>query len=136
MPTCRYSVSVFINYCIIILLWDWFTERDYRLFCIAIAQRFVPRAKGEEEGEDVFRFFFTKSSPQLTFRAFTNLVEEEKERIRLEILAIQDRSLVVFKSMPSKLMLVTRYITVFNETVIYKVFFSVRMLHVLFIKLL
>uniref|UniRef100_A0A1B6CIR2 ABC1 atypical kinase-like domain-containing protein n=1 Tax=Clastoptera arizonana TaxID=38151 RepID=A0A1B6CIR2_9HEMI len=85
-------------------------ERDYRLFCIAIAQRYISSPPGSEEKNDVFQLFFTSKGPQMTSRVFKNLSGDEKEQIRLKIIAIHDRSIAVFKAIPSKLMLITRNI--------------------------
>uniref|UniRef100_A0A1B6IZK7 ABC1 atypical kinase-like domain-containing protein n=1 Tax=Homalodisca liturata TaxID=320908 RepID=A0A1B6IZK7_9HEMI len=87
-------------------------EKDYRLFCIAVVQRYVPRDKNEQ-GQDIFSLFFTPKGMRLTNKVFQGLTEEEKEHLRLQIIAIHDRSIEVFKAIPSKLMLVTRYLLVF-----------------------
>lgn len=87
------------------------TEKDYRLFCMALVQRYVAREK-DDQSQDVFRMFFTSKGMRLTANVFKGLTEEEKERLRLEIMAIHDRTIEVFKSIPSKLMLVTRYLLV------------------------
>lgn len=84
------------------------TEKDYRLFCTALVQRYVARDK-TEQGQDVLEKFFTPKGMKLTSNVFKGLSEEEKEHLRLEIMAIHDRTLEVFKAIPSKLMLVTRY---------------------------
>lgn len=86
------------------------TEKDYRLFCMALVQRYVAREKADQS-QDVFRMFFTSKGMRLA-NVFKGLTEEEKERLRLEIMAIHDRTIEVFKSIPSKLMLVTRYLLV------------------------
>lgn len=84
-------------------------EQDYRLFCIAVVQRYVAR-DSNDQGQDVFGLFFTPKGMRLTADVFKGLSEEEKERLRLEIMAVHDRTLEVFRAIPSKLMLVTRYL--------------------------
>lgn len=72
-------------------------------------QRFVPKDE-KEEGRDIFSFFFTPKGMRLTSNVFKGLSEEEKARLRLEIMAIHDQTIAVFKAIPSKLMLVTRFV--------------------------
>ncbi|XP_054276944.1 uncharacterized aarF domain-containing protein kinase 5-like isoform X1 [Macrosteles quadrilineatus] len=84
-------------------------DDNYRLFCTALVQRFVARDKNEK-GEDILDLFFSPKGIRLTAKVFRGLPEEEKERLRIEIMAIHDRSIEIFKAIPSKLMLVTRNI--------------------------
>ncbi|XP_042885871.1 uncharacterized aarF domain-containing protein kinase 5-like isoform X2 [Penaeus japonicus] len=80
---------------------------DYRLFCIALAQRYVPPPKGLIS--DVFDLFFDEKGPKFISHAdFNKLPEEEKKKMRREIMDIHDRMLEVFKSIPSDLMLIFR----------------------------
>nr|CAD7595381.1 unnamed protein product [Timema genevievae] len=78
---------------------------DYRLFCIAIAQRYVPSARTEN---DAFEKFYTKKGPDFSSAKFNKFSKEDKEIIRQQIGDIHDRLLVILKSMPTKLMLITR----------------------------
>lgn len=86
---------------------DLFSALDYRLFCIALAQRYVPPPKGLIS--DVFDLFFDEKGPKFISHAdFNKLPEEEKKKMRREIMDIHDRMLEVFKSIPSDLMLIFR----------------------------
>nr|CAD7429250.1 unnamed protein product [Timema monikensis] len=77
---------------------------DYRLFCIAIAQRYVPSVRTEN---DAFKKFYTKKGPDFSSAKFNKFSKEDKEIIRQQIGDIHDRLLVILKSMPTKLMLIT-----------------------------
>ncbi|XP_037798397.1 uncharacterized aarF domain-containing protein kinase 5-like isoform X6 [Penaeus monodon] len=80
---------------------------EYRLFCIALAQRYVPPPKGLIS--DVFDLFFDEKGPKFMSHAdFNKLPDDEKKKIRREIMDIHDRMLEVFKSIPSDLMLIFR----------------------------
>ncbi|XP_067015790.2 uncharacterized aarF domain-containing protein kinase 5 isoform X1 [Anabrus simplex] len=81
---------------------------DYRLFCIAVAQRFIPCADKNEK--DIFSLFFGKKGPRFTAASIKKLPKEERDQIRREIMAIHDRSLEVFRHIPAKLFLVLRNI--------------------------
>lgn len=81
-------------------------EVDYRLFCIALGQRYIPAPSGSESDSDVVRYFFARQkhgSPK-------KLSRQERAKINLEIMALRDRCLTIFRQIPGKLMLVTRNI--------------------------
>ncbi|XP_075230033.1 putative aarF domain-containing protein kinase 5 isoform X3 [Lycorma delicatula] len=80
-------------------------ESDYRLFCIALVQRYIPDPK--QKGPDAFKLFFAKRGPA---RAMQALPKKEKEMLHQNMVDIHERMLVVFRAIPSKLMLVTRNI--------------------------
>ncbi|RZF48017.1 hypothetical protein LSTR_LSTR002083 [Laodelphax striatellus] len=80
-------------------------ECDYRLFCVALVQRYIPDPN--EQGKDIFKLVFKHRGGAGLFRGRS---EAEKESIRQQIMDMHDRMLVVFRAMPSKLMLVTRNI--------------------------
>nr|CAD7460931.1 unnamed protein product [Timema tahoe] len=68
---------------------------DYRLFCIAIAQRYVPSARTEN---DAFEKFYTKKGPDFSSAKFNKFSKEDKEIIRQQIGDIHDRLLVILKN--------------------------------------
>ncbi|XP_071552103.1 uncharacterized aarF domain-containing protein kinase 5 isoform X1 [Panulirus ornatus] len=83
------------------------TASNYRLFCIALAQRYVPPPEGIVH--DLFDLFFDDKGPKFISHAdFKKLPEEEKKKLRREIMDIHDRVLDVFKAVPSSLMLIFR----------------------------
>ncbi|KAK4310372.1 hypothetical protein Pmani_018065 [Petrolisthes manimaculis] len=83
---------------------------EYRLFCISLAQRYIPPAEGVIQ--DVFDLFFDDKGPKFMTRAdFNKLPEEEKEELRREIMDVHDRAFDVFKKISSNLLLIFRYST-------------------------
>uniref|UniRef100_A0A8D8LTV1 Uncharacterized aarF domain-containing protein kinase 5 n=1 Tax=Cacopsylla melanoneura TaxID=428564 RepID=A0A8D8LTV1_9HEMI len=88
-------------------------ETDYRLFSIAIGQRYISKDPRDttDTGLDIYKILFTRNSvgnqPRIRFK---DLAKDEQDRLRAEILAVHDRTIEIFKSVPSKLMLVTRNI--------------------------
>lgn len=57
----------------------------------------------------MFDLFFDEKGPKFISHAdFNKLPEEEKKKMRREIMDIHDRMLEVFKSIPSDLMLIFR----------------------------
>ncbi|XP_049812799.1 uncharacterized aarF domain-containing protein kinase 5 isoform X1 [Schistocerca nitens] len=81
---------------------------NYRLFCIAVAQRPISQPKSKEK--DVFSLFYDKRGGQLSAKKFYKLPKEERERIRREIAIIEDHMLTIFRNIPSKVILVLRNI--------------------------
>lgn len=78
---------------------------DYRMFCIAVAQRYVPPAQGF--AQDVFDLFFDVKGPKRFVRAdFSKLPKEEKSRLRHKIMDVHDHMLDIFKAIPSSLILI------------------------------
>ncbi|XP_073973215.1 aarF domain containing kinase 5 isoform X5 [Rhodnius prolixus] len=82
-------------------------EKDYRLFCIALGQRYIPSPNPRESDEDVIRLFFARQTSTIKRKRLTR---EERAKLELELVELRNRCLHVFKSIPSKLMLVTRNI--------------------------
>ncbi|KAI5730507.1 hypothetical protein M8J76_014491 [Diaphorina citri] len=90
------------------------SEKDYRLFSIAIGQRYI--AKDPHDPAELFDIYKILFSPRTTedgqtkVTRFRQLSQEAQDRLRNEIMAVHDRTIEIFKSVPSKLMLVTRNI--------------------------
>ncbi|KAI5735191.1 hypothetical protein M8J77_015334 [Diaphorina citri] len=90
------------------------SEKDYRLFSIAIGQRYI--AKDPHDPAELFDIYKILFSPRTTedgqtkVTRFRQLSQEAQNRLRNEIMAVHDRTIEIFKSVPSKLMLVTRNI--------------------------
>lgn len=86
------------------------SEGDYRLFSIAIGQRYISKdPRDQSDTLDIYKILFSPSNGASRVR-FRSLPVEAQERLRAEIMAVHDRTLEIFKSVPSKLMLVTRNI--------------------------
>jgi len=81
---------------------------DYRLFAMALTQRYISPLK-EELSTDFLSAFMDKQGPKkFSRRAFNALPEPEKEKLRDAIRDFHDRMLDVFQKVPAKLMLVMR----------------------------
>jgi hypothetical protein len=81
--------------------------QDYRLFSMALTQRYISPAKGEQA--DFLSSFMDKEGPKkFGRRAFAALPEEEKARLRTAIGDFHERMLEVFQRIPARLMLVMR----------------------------
>ena len=81
---------------------------DYRLFSMALTQRYISPLR-EELSTDFLSQFMDKQGPKkFGRRAFAALPEPEKERLRAAIRDFHDRMLEVFQRVPAKLMLVMR----------------------------
>lgn len=86
------------------------SEDDYRLFSIAIGQRYISKDPADSSDSlDIYKILFSPKDKASRFR-FKDLPEAKQERLRAEIMAVHDRTIEIFKSVPSKLMLVTRNI--------------------------
>ncbi|KAK7571934.1 hypothetical protein V9T40_014406 [Parthenolecanium corni] len=80
-------------------------DKDYRLFCIALVQKYVPTEKNETE--DIMQMFFKPRVPSVR-SPFADLSEEERNKFKVEAAKIHDRLINVFKQLPGKLVLVCR----------------------------
>ncbi|XP_024085198.1 uncharacterized aarF domain-containing protein kinase 5 isoform X3 [Cimex lectularius] len=80
-------------------------EADYRIFCIALGQRYIPAANTTSGDSDIVRSLF---SPQQIKKKMLKMTKEEKMQLEREVTALRSRSFRIFKDMPHKLMLVTR----------------------------
>jgi len=81
---------------------------DYRLFAMALTQRYVKPTK-EELAKDFLAQFMNKEGPKKFDRKrFNQLPEEEKEKLRASIREFHDRMFDVFQRMPAKMMLIMR----------------------------
>jgi aarF domain-containing kinase len=81
---------------------------DYRLFCIALTQRWVS-ADTKSEEKDFLAKIVDKNGPKAFDRKkFNALPKEEKDRIRQDLMEVHDRMLEVFQNVPSHLMLILR----------------------------
>ena len=91
---------------------------DYRLFCMAVTQRYVGFAPGEKL--DYLAEFLEsrgKGFKGLTKTEFKKLPEEEKAKLRLAIRDTHDKLLDVFQNVPSKLMLVFRNLNIIRSII-------------------
>ena len=89
-------------------LCDQLKVKDYRLFAMALTQRYISPLK-EELATDFLAQFMDKQGPKkFERRAFAALPEGEKARLRVAIRDFHDRMLEVFQTVPAKLMLVMR----------------------------
>jgi len=81
---------------------------DYRLFAMALTQRYIKPTKEELE-KDILAQFIDKQGPKkFSRKEFNKLPEMEQEKLRESIRDFHDRMLDVFQRMPSKLVLVLR----------------------------
>ena len=83
---------------------------DYRLFCMALTQRYVPPdPAADPAGVDTFSKVIGSRGLKVFSRAqFAKLPEEEKQRLRKAIVDFHDRMFDVFQDVPPKLMLIFR----------------------------
>ncbi|XP_045102203.1 uncharacterized aarF domain-containing protein kinase 5-like isoform X1 [Portunus trituberculatus] len=83
------------------------TASNYRLFCISLIQRYIAPAEGVIQ--DIFDMFYDEKGPKFMTRAqFDKLPEDEKRKLRKEIMDVHDRVFDVFKGIPSNLLLIFR----------------------------
>ena len=79
---------------------------DYRIFSMALSQRFISARPGADPELDVFtKLLKGKGFNRKMFRA---LPEEEKQEIRAAIMKFHDRMFDSFQKMPPKMVLVMR----------------------------
>lgn len=79
---------------------------DYRLFCIAVVQRYIPPNNNEE---DILSLFFdNKGSQLLTHAMLRKLSPEVRDKARAEMLKLHDKILEMYRGIPPKLMLIFR----------------------------
>ena len=78
---------------------------DYRVFSIALSQRFISSPPGTEDELDFSKMFGGKKFNRKIFRS---LPEERKQEIRAIIQSFHDRMFDTFQSMPPKMVLVMR----------------------------
>lgn len=82
-------------------------ENDYRLFCVALVQKYVPADKdAPQNSDDIFKIMFDLQR----YRDNKHMSAEEKHKFLTEVGILHDRLLEIFKNIPSKLLLVTRNI--------------------------
>merc|ERR1719259_1018065 len=81
---------------------------DYRLFAMALTQRYVKPTKEDLEKDVLAQFMNKKGPKKFDRKAFNKLPEEEKEKLRASIREFHDRMFDVFQKMPPKLMLIMR----------------------------
>nr|XP_018899359.1 PREDICTED: uncharacterized aarF domain-containing protein kinase 5 [Bemisia tabaci] len=86
-------------------------ENNYRLFCIALGQRYIePAEKCENKFDDIYALFFSREGVKELKQTMKTMNSEEKTKLYKAIEAIHEDSFEIFRAMPSKLMLVTRNI--------------------------
>eukprot|EP00088_Acartia_fossae_P023432 TRINITY_DN2444_c0_g1_i11.p1 TRINITY_DN2444_c0_g1~~TRINITY_DN2444_c0_g1_i11.p1 ORF type:complete len:553 (-),score=124.63 TRINITY_DN2444_c0_g1_i11:498-2156(-) len=81
---------------------------DYRLFAMALTQRYIKPTKEELEKDVLAQFMDKKGPKKFDRKAFNNLPEDQKEKIRESIREFHDRMFDVFQKMPSRMMLIMR----------------------------
>lgn len=81
------------------------SEEDYRLFCIALLQKYVPT---ESNQDDILVMFFKMQSASFK-SSFKNLSKEEKLQLKAKAEKIHDQLMEIFKHLPSKMILVSRW---------------------------
>jgi len=81
---------------------------DYRLFAMAVTQRYVKPLQEDMEKDLLSQFMNSKGPKKFDRKAFNKLPEEEKNKLRESIRDFHDRMLDVFQKMPPKLMLIMR----------------------------
>lgn len=95
--------------CPINFLVSFFPENNYRLFCIALGQRYIePAEKCENKFDDIYALFFSREGVKELKQTMKTMNSEEKTKLYKAIEAIHEDSFEIFRAMPSKLMLVTR----------------------------
>lgn len=80
-------------------------EDQYRLFCIALLQRYIPPDNSAET--DIFKWFFQIQGSSFK-SVMKSLSKEDQLKLKLEVSKIHDQLMDIFKRLPSKLMLVCR----------------------------
>lgn len=89
---------------------------DYRLFAMAVSQRFI--APGKDEEQDALTKMMGKKGPKAFNRKqFNELPEEEKKEIRQAIMKFHDRMFDTFQKMPPKIVLVMRNLNTIRSIV-------------------
>ena len=79
---------------------------DYRLFCMALTQRYIKQLEGEK---DLLTEFLDANGPKnFNRKVFNALPEEQKTEIRQCIVDFHDRMFDVFQKIPSHLFLIFR----------------------------
>ena len=79
---------------------------DYRVFAMALSQRFIAPVPGSDDEVDVFTQLLGKKG--FNRKMFNALPEEEKKEIRAAIMKFHDRMFDTFQKMPPKMVLVMR----------------------------
>ena len=96
---------------------DRLNVSDYRLFAMALTQRYISPLR-EELATDFLAQFMDKQGPKkFERRAFAALPEEEKARLRAAIGAFHERMLEVFQAVPARLMLVMRNLNTIRSVI-------------------
>lgn len=89
---------------------------DYRLFAMAVSQRYI--APDKEEEQDALTKMMGKKGPKAFNRKqFNALPEEEKKEIRAAVMKFHDRMFDTFQKMPPKIVLVMRNINTIRSIV-------------------
>merc|ERR1712241_1615468 len=78
---------------------------DYRVFAMALSQRFISSAPGTEDELDFTKMFGGKGFNRKVFRS---LPAEKKQEIRATLQKFRDRMFDTFQKMPPKMVLVMR----------------------------
>ena len=90
---------------------------DYRLFCMALTQRYIAPSE-EERKRDYLSQFMDEHGPKVFSRKRFNLLpEEEKQKLRKAIADFHDRMFDAFQDIPSSLVLVMRNLNTIRSIV-------------------
>lgn len=81
---------------------------DYRLFAMAVTQRYVRPSEEELQGDVLARLMDTKGPKAFSRKNFNALPVEEKAELRKAIMAFHDRMFDTLQQMPPKMVLVMR----------------------------
>lgn len=84
-------------------------DSEYRLFCIALAQRYIATAKSNEDDADTLRLLFAPQGGGRAVPSTRNMTAAQRAQTYVDIMNLRARAVNVFKSVPRKIMLVTRY---------------------------
>uniref|UniRef100_A0A0P6FL15 AarF domain-containing protein kinase n=1 Tax=Daphnia magna TaxID=35525 RepID=A0A0P6FL15_9CRUS len=84
---------------------------DYRLFCMAVSQRYISAPPWPTDGDSisqVFGMFYDHKGPNAG--EWQKMTTEQRQAIRIQMEEIHERMMSSFRAMPSQLMLIFRYL--------------------------
>ncbi|KAF4524662.1 hypothetical protein B566_EDAN012244 [Ephemera danica] len=85
------------------------TDKDYRLFCIAVSQRYIPPEPNQTRVRDTLSLFFDSKGKQLlTPGMLRKLPLDQRERARKEMGRLHDTLLEMYRGIPPRLLLIFR----------------------------
>ena len=82
---------------------------DYRLFCMALAQCYVPSSGADDDDvAGIFRRFYDRRGPRNFQTLWREMSTDEKKQIQRSMDRMHERAFVNMKAMPRQLILVFR----------------------------